>query len=190
MQLENIHLELIRNPKISWFKEKLILNVYHELFTKMYGNDYYDSYLKTIRSKYYKKPPKKVLDIAPNSQKLFAVLDSIKNDDDIMLIKIYDRRKIIGFGRLEAKDKVLWLKELALINSYQDKQKEIWEKLLKTLIRLGKMEESYKLYVEIPLKEVELLLLLDSLGFKEDPKDMKVDEIVYTSIWNKKIASK
>ena len=190
MQLQNIRWKIRYNPKISRVKEKFILNVYHELFTKMYGHDYYDSYLEIILSKSYKKPPQEVLDISPNSQKLLAVLDSLKNDSHIMIIEIYDRRKLIGVGRIEIKDKALWLKEIALLKSYQDYQKMVWEKILDVLNNYANAEDFSKLYVEIPLKEVDLILLLDRLGFKEDPNDMKTEEIVYTSIWNKMVVSK
>lgn len=188
--LKNMRWKITHNKKINWVKEKFILNVYHELFTKMYGHDYYDSYLEIILSKSYKKPPKDVLDISPNSQKLLEVLDSMKNDHNIMVMEIYSGFKLIGLGRIEVSKKSLKLKEIALLKSYQKNQKIIWANTLENLLNYAHREGFSKLYVEIPLKEVNLILLLDSLGFKEDPKDMKTEEIVYTSIWNKKIASK
>ncbi len=188
--LKNMRWKITHNKKISWVKEKFILNVYHELFTKMYGHDYYDSYLEIILSKSYKKPPQDVLDISPNSQKLLEVLDSIKNDQNIMVMEIYSGWKLIGLGRIEVNKKTLRLKEIALLKSYQTEQKIIWESTLEYLTNYAQNGGFSKLYVEIPLKEVNLLLLLDKLDFKEDPNDMKTEEIDYTSIWNKKIASK
>ena len=128
--------------------------------------------------------------MAPNSKKLLEVLESIKNSSTIFLLEIYYHRKLIGVGRLELKNKTLRLKEIALAKSYLKSQKLIWEKGLNYLIKYCEEEKIKRLYVEVPLKEVSLLLLLDKLGFKEDIKDIKVNEIDYTYVWNKEIESK
>ena len=46
------------------------------------------------------------------------------------------------------------------------------------------------MYLEIPIKEVTLLTRADSLGFKENPEDIKIDGVTYTYVLSKMIGSK
>ncbi len=178
MKLKNINFKIVKNITLKKHQEKQILNLYHKLFTTIYGYDFYDAYLEVIKSKNYLKPKKDVLEVSPNSSKLKEVLDQIQNDSNIWVIEVFNKHKLMGLGRIELTKDSVRLKELVLKVKNKDKIKLILEKSLNFL--MSYYEGDYAtMSVEVPFRDVKLLLLLDRLGFKEDADKIELDDITY-----------
>ncbi len=178
MNLRSISFKISSQEILNSKEEKLALNLYHPLFTKIYGYDFYDAYLEVIKSKNYLEPQDNVLGMAPNSLKLKEVLDDIENNPHIEVLKVFKNYKLIGLGRIEIQKRKIRLKELVLKIKDKEKIKLIWEKALEFIISYYQ-DDYEKLLVEIPLKEPFLLLLLDKLGFKENPQDINIGDKTY-----------
>ena len=178
MNLRSLNFKISKKEVLNSKEEKLVLNLYHQLFTKIYGYDYYDAYLEVIKSKNYQKPPENVLEMAPNSLKLKEVLDDLENNSHLDILKVYKNHKLIGLGRIKTKKDEIRLQELVLKVKDKEKIKLIWEYALDFMVSY--YQDTYqKLLVEIPLKDVSILLLLDKLGFKENPKDINIGDKTY-----------
>ena len=204
MELDKLKFVLDKTGNISDEERQVLIDSYKELFIEIYGYDILSEYLKS----------KSNLKNYPLFQDTFIgaidVLKSVRENDEIDLLKIYDENNnIVGFGRLKktypkrTKNPILFMADklfekhlnvtnehsisvpdVAIASEYQEYRYEIWKRLIAFIedyvISLG----YNKLYIEIPLNS-PLLLKADDLGFVESPEDIPVTEKPRTRILNK-----
>lgn len=194
MSLNNISFAISRNAKLTEIEEDFLLEAYRKLFTKMYGQDVFDSFLSVVKrsSSNFKGKKNKIADFSENYSRALDVLELIRNDDNYELLLIYaEAETLVGAGRLrKISDTEASVPEIAIDGVNRELEIEIWKKAI-SFAELHFTSQGFeKMYVEIPFQEGPLLVRADELGFKEDPKDIVIGEQTRTYLLNKTLERK
>jgi len=167
MKLKDVRFEVESNQKLNKTEKKYILELYQELFKKMYGSDIICDYFKNLNT---------------NKFNLYDVSNLL--EEDLSFVLIYKNNDLVGAGRIKKINK----KEISIpdvaISLDEKEQRNIWKMTISFLEDYLKKLEYTKMYVEVPLKDPFLLIRANELGFKEDPEDIKFNNN-FTYVLNK-----
>ena len=185
MELGDLKFSIKDNTDIV--DEETIRKAYHNLFLNMYGMDLIESvaFISQTREDEILKHVNKN-GYADNSIRVNKLIDEIKNNSNNKLLYIYLNNYLIGVARILRIDALTArVKEVALISLDINIMRDVW---MNAILHVQKylLENGYKkMYLEIPLKEGVLLRKSYEMGFIENPKDIVVDDLVYTYVLNK-----
>lgn len=204
MELDKLRFVIDKIGDISKNNEINLLKAYKELFKEIYGYD--------ILSKYEKEKSKiKKSDVFDDAFiKSIDVLKSVKEDDNLSLLMVYDdNNNILGFGRIRKLNEVkesnsifsafnsllekhlnitnerkVSIPDIAIVPEYSEYKYDIWKKSVSFIENIVTIQGYDRLYIEIPVNS-PLLFRADDLGFIEDPADIPISYMPRTRILNK-----
>lgn len=165
-----------RNGNLPEIVNNYVIDLYRNLFIKIYGLDIYDSFLKVANLK--KTSSKKVFkEYAKNYTRAMGVLESVKNDNAIDLLLVYNEDNIlVGAGRInKISDKEVNIPDIA-VDMELENAGEVWNETVKYLISYLTNLNVEKMYLEIPFSDGALLVKAANLGFEEDPNDIDIEK--------------
>ena len=152
-------LEITDKLDINKYREDLI-NLYHKYFIYLNGYDKMDAFLKVTETEIDKYLDKNIYEYAENYKSAVKFVNSLNNKDKYLCI--YKNDSLVGIVRFKETKTYIRIYEL-ISNS------KMYDKVLKYF------ETNYqvkKIYLEIPINDIKLLVLSSKMGYLEDNKDM------------------
>lgn len=186
MELEKIKFAVSSNTDLTESEKQSLLEFYKNYFQIIYGYDIISDYLKQIEENPKKRNRTTFGDSFVDS---IDVLGSVSKDDNLALLLIYgENATLIGAGRLKKiTDEFASVPDVAIGIQDEELKREIWKKAIifaeNYFLNLG----FKRMYVEVPLKEPNLLIRADDLGFKENPEDIAIYGEARTYLLNKEL---
>lgn len=206
MNLEELKFVINNDGNVTKEEEKELLLCYKEYFQEIYGYDILSDYENN------KKNLKKSLIFQDAFVNSIDILKSIKEDENLSLLTVYDNQNnIIGFARIKiikereinnpiikmannllekhlnmTIEKCVSIPDIAISSEYEKEKYEIWMKIVGFVENIVTTQGYDRLYVEIPINS-PLLFRADDLGFIESPEDIPISTIPRTRILNKSL---
>ena len=176
-----LDIKIISYREITKELKELFIDTYHNLYENIYGYDISTAY-KIITKEDIESFNEKISYNSYLAKKTFESL-KLKN---ICLIEIYNNNKIIGFSRVQImNNKEIKVLDIAFVNLKY--KKDFLRDLILVMERFFATKKYQKKYIVVNAKDVSTLLVLDDLGYKEDPKYITNNYDTY--ILSKKIES-
>ena len=183
--MENLRFEISNDGKLEAEEQDFLINIYRDLFTKIYNTNVFDYFYK--RLKVFLSAADYFDIAAENYERAVSAIKSAQQDN-IDLLLIYYEEKLIGGARMRMINETeASIPEIALANISEDIKESIWKEVIK-------FSENYftdlgfdKMYLEIPLEDEQLLIKALDLGYMEDPEDIVTTSAIKTFLLNKKL---
>ena len=153
-------------------REELI-NLYYKYFILLNGYDKMDAFLKVTNDKISHYLDKDIYKDATNYKKAVKLVNSLNNKNNYLFI--YNNNMLVGLARLEENKNNLRILELIT-------DTKIYKKVLQYLEKYSKNNNYKKIYLEIPINDIKLLIDSVKLGYIEEDITSKNKYIVNKDI--------
>lgn len=151
-------IELLDKLDINKYHEELI-KLYHKYFILLNGYDKMDSFLKVTNDDINKYLDKDIYEYATNYKEAVDFVNKLNNKNQYL--GIYKNQELTGIVRFNKNAKSLKIYEL-ISNS------EVYNDIIKYLEQYALNNNIKKIYLEIPINDIKLLVLSSKLGYVED----------------------
>lgn len=162
------------NLDINSNREELI-GLYYKYFILLNGYDRMDAFLKVTNTTIDNFIDKDIYKFATNYKKAVDFVNNLSNKYDYLFVR--QSNKLVGLLRFKETKSYIRIYEFTC----DDK---LYNKVLKYLDKYCKEKNYKKIYLEIPINDIKLLIRSNKMGYIEDNNDLH-DEKKY--VVNKEI---
>lgn len=172
-------------------EENILIEAYRQLFIKMYNFDIIDSFINVTKTNVLDKIKNSgfISKLAENYSRAVDALESVKNNDNLILFLIYNENsELLGGGRLlKLGNNEGSVPDIAITDLPLDESRDVWQKAVLFAESFFQSKGIDIMYLEVPLSEGPLLGRSSLMGFSESPEDIVTNETTRTYLLNKNL---